>query len=337
MRYLECRIVYVDPSRYMLDAISIDRTNWFEDVTYVNTGLKQSGDILHPEIGDVVVLNLVEDGLVEFVKFYSPRRTNSDGLPTNLVGKGTVGTDLPGDRNFTGPDGAFLRLLRGGAAMVGASPLAQTVYLALEGMVRTVAQNYELMSAGTRIYSVNDGGNIITRMCFNSSEKFFSANANANSGAEAENFEFQIDFGASGFNLFAGEIGDDGKRQNYMSINIKQSGDMRVICGSNITFDLYSNGGLSLKLVDDDNNLVYNKTIATALGSVLLKEVITGDVVRYIDGNVFEEVTGTHNVKASVHQINAAIIDHNSNCMRNSTGINIDEVAAAPNSGITLK
>ena len=132
---------------------------------------------------------------MSFVKFYSARRYDEYGLVNNMVGKKNIGTELPGDRITSGPDGAFLKILRGGIAGVGASPVAQTIYSALEGFVRTVALNYEVISAGSRIYSINDNGNITTRLCFNSKAKFFTEGANNNSGAEAENFEYQIDFG----------------------------------------------------------------------------------------------------------------------------------------------
>lgn len=337
MRYIECRIVYVDTSRNVLDAISIDGLNWFEDIRYTNTGLKMSGDLYHPEIGDVCICDLQEHGQVEFIKFYSARKINSDGLVASVLGKNNIGTELPGDRILSGPDGAILKLLRGGYAGIGASPLAQTIYLAIEGLVRTVAQNYEVVSAGSRIYSTNNAGEIITRCCFNSSEKFFSEGANKNDGAEAENFEYQMEFTKDGFAIFVGDIGEDGKRTNNLVIRMEQSGDLHVLCGKNIIFDMYSNGGISLKMVDDNNNLVYNKSIATADGMALMNEVIKGDVVRYVDGNVYEEITGERNIKAAMSSLTATVIDHNSTMMRNSTGMNVDEIEKAPVSGFKLK
>lgn len=337
MRYIECRIVNVDTNRNVLDAIALDGLNWFEDIFYTNTGLKQSGDLWHPEIGDVCVCELQEDGQVKFKKFYSARKINSDGLVTNVVGKTPIGTELPGDRILTGPDGAFLKLLRGGYGAVGASPLAQTIYLALEGLVRTISQNYELISSGTRVYSTNNAGEIITRLCFNSSEKFFTEGANKNDGAEAENFEYQVEFTKLGFNIFVGEIGEDGKRINNFILKVQQNGDLQVLCGKNIIFNMYSNGSYSLKMVDDNNNLVYNKSVATADGMALLNEVIKGDVVRYIDGNIYEEVTGERNIKAAMSSLAATIIDNNSTMTRNSTGMNIDEIEKAPVGGMKIK
>jgi len=329
MRYFECRVIYVDTDRNMLDAISIDQFNYFTDVGYTCTGQRNSGDLYHPELGDTVVIRLDEEGQAKFDKFYAARRVNNNALIEHVVGKATTDKLLPGDRIVSGPDGAILKLLRGGYAALGASPLAQTIYLALEGMVRTVAQNYEVISSGTRIYSVNNAGTIITRLCFNSSEKFFTQGANKNEGTEGENFEFQIDFSSDGFTFYAGNIGDDGKRTNNLIINIKQSGDLEIISGNNIVIDLYSNGGYSFKMVDDSNNIVYNKTIATSSGTALIKEIIKGDLVRYIDGNLIENITGNKNTNANIHTINATVIDHNSTCNRNSTGINIDEIGTS--------
>jgi hypothetical protein len=337
MRYIECRIVYVDTSRNVLDAISIDGLNWFEDIRYTNTGLKISGDLYHPEIGDVCICDLHEDNQVEFIKFYSARKTNSDGLVTSVVGKAGIGTELPGDRILSGPDGAILKLLRGGYAGIGASPLAQTIYLAIEGLVRTVAQNYEVISSGSRIYSTNNAGEIITRCCFNSSEKFFSEGANKNDGAEAENFEYQIEFTKEGFAIFVGDIGEDGKRTNNLVIRMEQSGDLYVLCGKNIIFNMYSNGGISLKMVDDNNNLVYNKSIAIADGMALMNEVIKGDIVRYVDGNIYEEITGDRNIKAAMSNVAATVIENNSTLMKNDTGMNMDNIDKPAPSGFKLR
>lgn len=338
MRYIECRVYYVDSSRYVLDAMSIDNLNWFEDVSYTKTGLKQSGDIYHPEIGDVIICNLIEDGQVEFVKFYSQRKINSDGLVANVVGKPKIDSELPGDRIVSGPDGAILKLLRGGYAALGASPLAQTVYLAMEGMVRTIAQNYELISSGTRLYSINDGGNIITRLCFNSSEKFFSEGANKNDGAEAENFEYQVEFSSAGFNIMIGEIGEDGKRINNLIIQMQQNGDMRVICGQFMIFDMYSNGSFEISMLDKDSNLVYNKSVtSTASGRAFINELVMGDVTRYIDGNLNEEIGGNYNIKSDIISTSASVIDNSSTLTRNSAGMNIDETDKAPVSGMIIK
>lgn len=337
MRYIECRVVYIDTVRNVLDAVSFDGLNWFEDVTYVNTGLKKSGSLYHPEIGDVVVCNLVEDGQAEVIKFYSQRKTDSNNLVTNVVGKAEIGTELPGDRILSGPDGAILKLLRGGYAGIGASPLAQTMYLAIEGLVRTVAQNYEVISAGTRIYSLTVDGKVMTRMCFNTSEKFFTEGANKNDGAEAENFEYQIDIGEAGFVIFTGEIGANGKRTNNLTIRMKQNGDLQVVCGTKIVFDIHALGSIALKLTNNDNVPVYTKTITTTGKKCVVNERIDGDVVRNVTGNVVDNIVGQYSVNGANINMSATIINNSSTMMRNSTSINVNEIEKPPTSGMSVK
>ncbi len=327
MRYMECRVVYIDTKRNVLDVRSADGMNYFEDVSYLDTGLKKSGEVYHPEIGDMVMCNLVEDGQVELIGFYFVRKTDSNNLVNNVVGKADIGIELPGDRILSGPDGAILKLLRGGYAGIGASPLAQTMYLAIEGLVRTVAQNYELISAGTKVYSTNDAGNITTRCCFNSKEKFFSEGANKNEGAEAENFEYQVEFTESGFNIMVGEIGEDGKRVNNLMINMKQNGDVRITCGKLIVFDLYSNGSMEINMVDKDSNLVYNKSVSSlSSGKVFVNEVVIGDTARYVEGSVTEEIGGDYNLKANTIKSSATIIDSSSTLNNKTTGINMNSI-----------
>lgn len=341
MRYQEARILYIDTNRGVFDAISIDGYNHFKDVSYTNTGLKQSGILTNPEIGDMVVVSIREDGQVYFEKFYAALKYDENNMTSFQYGVGgniKRNEILPGDQVFTGPDGAWLNLLRGGLASMGSSPLCQTVYSALEGLVRTVAQNTDLISSGMRIYSLNDNGKIITRACFSSSDQHFATGAENNEEAVSENFEYQIDITENGITFFIGSINEiSKKRDNNLIITLKPSGDINIQCGEMILFDLYSNGSISYKIKDENNKIIYNKSISTNNNQVLVKELVKGDIIRYVDGNIKEEVTGNIDRKSYSLVNIAEFIDNNSTTIRNSTGLNIKEIDVAPNVKINMR
>lgn len=341
MRYLETRIIYVDPSRGVFDSITIDGYNWCKDVCYINSGLKLSGDVLIPEIGDIAIVSLEEDGQAIFHKYYKARTIDDNKLTKFIYGLGgnfKSNELINGDHTITGPDGAWLNLMRGGLAGVGVSSLCQTVYVALEGLIRTISQNVDFISSGIRFYSVNDNGSIITRACFSSSDRHFATGAQNNEDAVSENFEYQIDITKDGMTFFVGDIDSTTKkRNNNLVITLKPSGDINLQCGAQIIFDLYSNGGLSYKVVDQDHKIIYNKTVATNGDRVLVKEIVKGDVVRYVDGNIQEQATGTIDRQAQSLSNSATFIDNNSTTIRNSTGLNIKEIDLAPNANVKIK
>ena len=344
MSFVDCRICYVDPSRNVCDAISCDGRSFIENIEYLDSGMKQTGQVRVPEYGDVIVVEMLADGQARLHRYYPGRTTSPENLVallTNIPGAADL---LPGDQLFTGPDGAFLKLFRGGMAAMGTSPLAQTVYLAIEGLVRTVAQNYELMSSGCRVYSMNDNGKVLTRLCFNSLDVCFSKGANNNQTLESENFEFQIDIDSDGFTFFAGEINpDSNKRRNNLVITIQQNGDLHLVSGNkelgNITLiDVYATGATSFKVLDENDNVIYDKSVtATSSGKVLVSEIVIGDIIRKIDGNLYEEVTGSRNVKSDLDSVSSNVIEASASMNKRISGMNVNEVQKVPNTDITVK
>jgi hypothetical protein len=339
MSYIECLICHVDTSRGVCDAVSRDGSSFIENIEYLEVGMKQAGQIFVPEPGDAIVVERCADGQVKLCKYYSGRKTTSDNLVTVLTNIAEAKKLLPGDKLLTGPDGAFLRLFRGGLAAIGSSPLAQTLFLAVEGLVRTVAQNFELMSSGFRVYSTNDAGAVITRICFNSSDLCFSKGANNNATLESENFEFQIDVNSEGFTLFAGEIDPDtNKRHNNFVFTIEQSGDLHIISGDTIFIDMYSNGATQFRMTDSNNKVIYNHAITVGSDDIiLLEETIVGNVIRNIQGNVDEEITGVHNIKVDTHSVSANTIEHSATLNKKTSGMNISQVEKVPSTDVTVK
>ena len=328
MRYIESRIVYVDTSRNCCDAISIDGFNHFENISYVKTGLKAGGSIEHPQIGDVIVVELAEDGQASLYKYYQSRQKDANGLTSFVSGAGKFNRKLPlpGDRTLEGPDGALLSLLRGRLASIGSSPMCQTIYLGLENLIRTVAQNFDVMGSGLRIFSINNDGNVTTRLCFSGSDKNFVSAASSNEDATSENFEYQIDFNKDGVTFFIGECEDSKPRKNNLTIHFDQNGDIKILHGERIQIQLFSNGCYSHTISDDNNNVIYERSVLCNGTQVVSNEYVKGVHMLTVDGNMIEKVTGDKISNCDTQIVSANVIDHTSMVNRKSSGINVSEL-----------
>jgi hypothetical protein len=131
--------------------------------------------------------------------------------------------------------------------------------------------------------------------------------------------------------LFVGDIDPTTlKRVNNFTISINQAGDIIGTCGKNILFNMYASGAFSYKLIDDSNNVLYNKSVALAGAQVLVKELIVGDFVRNITGNIFDEVSGSRNTKSDTELSISNTTDRTSIINKNSAAINMDDLEPAP-------
>ena len=342
MKLIDARVIFIDTNRNCLDAISTDGVSFLEDISYSKIGNKASGMEQIPEIGSLVVVKLSEDGQAEIYKNYQGRTRNDDSL---VKFKNSLSdrekTSLPGDQGMTGPDGSFIKLLRGKVLQAGASPLCQTLYFGIENLIRTVCENYEAFGSGFRIYSHNVDGKIITRLCFTSLDTSIVNASIENTEAMSENFEYQIDITENNFVIFCGVLDPiSKKRQNRIILELNPKDGISLKLGENISEDkqsthLYAgfDGAISVELFDDNNKVIYNKSVATAgsgLSKVLVNEYINGDIVRLITGDLIEEIRGTHSAKITNQNIVAKIINKNSTLHRNTSGAFEDSINVSP-------
>ena len=331
MRLIDVQILFVNTDRNCFDAVTLDGISNFKDIKYITTGMKQSGDIYHPEIGDIARIEVDPAGQAILKEFYSTTWRNQDNQTEYRAGEVNFpDSALPGDRKISGPDGAYLSLDRGKRARVAGGPLAQSVYFGLEGLIRTICQNYEAFGSGFRVFSVNTDGKITTRLCFSSSDVYVAKGVNENEDAVSENFEYQIDINEDGMTLFVGKIDETtGKRKNNFTTSINRDGDLIGTCGDNIQFAMYSDGGIVKKIFDDSNRLLYSHSVSMGTEKVLVKEIIEGNVVRLINGNIYENVTGQRKITTDKNIISANINDLSTVVNRKSAALNNTELATA--------
>lgn len=333
MKFIDARILFVHTDRNCFDCFTLDGISNIKDVKYINSGLTRSGHTYDPEIGDIVKVRINDDGTAELEGFYSAFRKDDKDCTSYQSGEPLFGGDdrLPGDQRWYGPDGANLALDRGKRARLAGGPLAQSVYFGLEGLIRTICQNYEAFGSGFRILSVNTDGKVSTRLCFSSSDQLISKGINNNENAVSESFEYQIDINADGITLFVGSIdGKTGKRVNNFTATITPEGDVIGTCGEFLQFALYATGALTQKIFDKDKKLIYNKSVAKGSDGVLVKEVMTGNYIREIDGDYYENVTGTKRIMNNKNIQVSNFNDVSSEVNRKSAGLNITDLQTQP-------
>ena len=335
MKSIDVRVLFVDTKRNCFDATTLDGISTFSDIRYVNSGVMRSGMTYDLEIGDIVKIELLDNGLAQFVGFYSPFRKDAQDQISYQSGQPLQSPEtpdrLPGDLNWHGPDGQILSLLRGKVARVGGGPLAQTFYFGLEGLIRNLCHNYESFGSGFRVFSVNTDGKVVTRLCFSSSDQFVAKGVNENEDAVSESFEYQIDIDENGITLFVGTIDPKtGKRVNNFTTTINRDGDLVGTCGKFMQFAMYATGAMTQKIFDEDHKIVYNKSIALGGDGVLVKEIVEGNYIRQINGDYYENVSGTKNCTSDKDISTNNVKDHSSNLNRKSAGMNITDLSSAP-------
>lgn len=324
MKFVKCTVIMVYSDRGVCDAISIDAINFFENISYTELGLGQSGKDSIPEINDVLVIEVEDDGTARIKRKYSNRLLMDNGLTQFQTGS-SQNQGLPGDQRFTGPDGSSLSLLSGMAAKLSATPLCQLVMLGIENLTRLITANQETITSGTRYTTISDGGNVLTRYVISSSDINF---VNSTDGQTSERYEFQFDFSSNGVDLIIGEIDSTTKkRKNHLLLNISTDNDITLKLGQDLSNNKQSieyywsyDGTFSHKVFDGNGVTVYNKTIAQSNGRALVNEYINGNFTRHITGDYLSEVDGDIIEKAAskfetvdaIHQSNATMNVNNS-------------------------
>lgn len=328
MKFLKCTVIMVYTDRGVCDAISIDNLNFFQDISYTQLGINQSGDDKIPEINDVLVIQVDDDGSATLFKRYANRLISDSGLNVYSTGQdGNLG--LPGDYRAFGPDGSALSLLSGMAAKLSATPLCQMVMLGIENLTRLITANQETITSGTRYTTISDNGNVLTRFVMSSSDVNF---INSSDGQTSERYEFQFDFSSAGLNLLIGEIDPTSKKRiNHFLININTKNDITFKLGKDLSNNKESaeyyfsfDGTFSHKVFDENGVTVYNRTIAQSNGRALVNEYINGNFTRHITGDMLSEIDGNI-IETSHNKYETASALHQSNSTMNSQNSSINQ------------
>ncbi len=288
------KIVFVHPDRKVCDATTMDGYKYITDIQYSDLGVANGGAEITPNMGDVVVIESDSFNNHKIVE-RKPHRVSVDGFPGYQTAH--PGNQLPGDQTLFGPDGSFLKALRGQFASIGANPMCQTMFIGLEGLIRTLTKNYEFISSGARFYSINDNGKVTNRLVMTSEDSLL-----AKGDQTSELFELQIDLTEDGFSMIYGVPDQEkGTRTNKFLLNINSEEGLNIQFGDDVSnkkisteFYISFDGVVSFNLYSPNGIPVYTKNFTTTEhDTVLINEFIDGTVIRKITGNLEEEVGGS--------------------------------------------
>lgn len=152
--------------------VSVTTTHSSKDVNDVQCGTPyhhyKMGEGFHhlPEVGAKCYLGWPSDNSPPFIMAYigaaaevyadgeDPLRSTTDGEGSSTdVSYRSNRPDLnPGDIGFTGRDGNFVVIRRGGVLQLGATPVAQRLYLPILNYIKDFAENYSLEVFGGDVH-----------------------------------------------------------------------------------------------------------------------------------------------------------------------------------------
>ena len=168
-RVVQGRIANVNMVNYTVDVVAQFDRNWWFNIRVASPYQHWSngeGFFAVPEVGAVVMVTLPSDSSPPFVSAFvmppenvpdasapdAPNGTASHGnvpkYPTAVTFAGGRKAYTPGTLGMTGRDGQFVLLHRGGVLEVGATELAQRIYIPLANHVLDVSQRYSHHNVG---------------------------------------------------------------------------------------------------------------------------------------------------------------------------------------------
>lgn len=158
---IEGKVVDINLALWTVDVISQFDSKWYLNVQVASPYLHSNrgeGIFVMPEIGAKCHICIPSDGPPPFVlDFIMPHET-SESTATDSTDQTGVATFAggrvrakPGDIYIKGRDGNFVILHRGGVLQIGATELAQRIYIPLTNLVSDISQNYRHYNTGGSI------------------------------------------------------------------------------------------------------------------------------------------------------------------------------------------
>jgi hypothetical protein len=174
---IQGKVININLVRWTVDVYSTFDRKRYMDVPVGSPYLHYSngeGLSIMPEVGSVCYLCVPGDSSGPFVLCFvmphetvdtaaddAPQGTRSRGQPTGSSDATFAGNRpraKPGDIELKTRDGNFVRLHRGGVLQIGATELAQRIYVPLNNLVTDISENYNhLNTGGTIAWGIQDG------------------------------------------------------------------------------------------------------------------------------------------------------------------------------------
>lgn len=158
---IEAKIVDINVVLWTVDVVSQFDQKYFFGVQVASPYMHSNageGFYAMPELGSKCHLAIPSDGPPPYVlDFIMPQESipnaatddSPEGTtPTNATFAGGRVRAKPGDICVRGRDGNFIILHRGGVLQIGATELAQRIYIPLQNLVTDISQNYRHYNTG---------------------------------------------------------------------------------------------------------------------------------------------------------------------------------------------
>ena len=318
--YTKAIINYVDTERNICDAIGSDEKSFYQNCQYLKLNPDSSGEIHHPSAGDTCVIRTDVNNQHYIEKIYNISSVDDEGVPTRNLGSHSK--YMPGDKVWLAKGGAFLALLRNGLAKIGVSPLCQIIFIKLESYIRVVSRNYEILTSGFRLYSVNAEGENVTRLSLFLQDSL----GKEMSSKTSETSDFELVCQDNNISIMTGPKDPTSKlRENTSILSINRNGTIQLQnfdkkSGAILRKVTYTPNGCSEDIIFDGKNVaLYRKLISriTAGGKpkVTVEEKIKGDYNIIVEEGHFGITVGKGDIKlASKNIFSVAEKIHSTEC-----------------------
>lgn len=318
----ECTITNVNRKTFTVTAESRHTAKTIEDIqVLVPYHHYANGEGIHhlPEVGAICLVGWPNDNTPPFVMGYlgaASVQQTADGDPerSTVAAEGSA-TDAsfrsrrpqlnPGDIAFTTRDENFIILRRGGVVQIGATPVAQRVYIPVLNYIKDFAENYEMHTFGGDVtWTVgrqedDPSGDAPATYTFHMNE--FAQDAKATVRIQhlplggSDKAAWQVHIAPQGIDR------DDGSVENEKySLVITTSGDKTEIIGADRSVHVKGNDELTIDgsrttdIRGDDVTTARGKIESIASG----QNVVAGQIVKHGSRNAsIPHVKGTQLVQ----------------------------------------
>jgi len=147
-------VVDVNLLTYTVDAVSEHTNKFYPNIPFSSpycNDAQGEGFTAVPEVGSWVLLVEPGDGSDAILVAYLMKPDSSDGEGADYRGNRHK-RPKSGDISMTTRDGNFFYLHRGGSLRLGATPIAQRMYVPLNNLIRDICQEYKLETIGGSLH-----------------------------------------------------------------------------------------------------------------------------------------------------------------------------------------
>jgi len=284
-------VVFVDTKKHVFRFLSVDGSMVLTEVLYGNMLPGGHGEVDIPTPGELVTVQLKNSGKpILKCRVMGSCATSQGTLGTPLEKQTFLSDSVPGDFAKRVFGGAFIKLLRGGLAKIGVTPVCQIVFVKARNLVRLIAHTMEIITSGMRFYTSNEEGDITTRV--NLFTRDYKGKTFSEDFSKRSDIDVMVD--NNGLSVLICDVDKEGEsRKVKTTFQFSLDGSVNMSMGEDMSpdgksgkrqelswgFDYFSHKIFSL----DGKKTLYAKTIRSGKVSSV-SEQISGNYTLQVDG-----------------------------------------------------